>query len=276
MSENLNQPNKTIKAWLDATKTRLSRTDAELILLFALKRDDRTFLVAHDDYVLSKKEEDIANYCYAERRKGVPLAYILKKKYFYGREFYVDESVLIPRPETEDIIDIVNSILEKQNIKDPLIYDVGTGSGCIAITMKLENPEATIIAIDNSADALHVTEKNCKKYQLKIPLVRSDLLNSVTGLNPDIIVANLPYVDIHWSWLNKTELEHEPKNALFAGNHGLALIFRLIDQITLTKRTKNLILEADPCQHKEIINYTKKKGLRLAEARNFILYFVSE
>ena len=258
--------------WLEKAKTKVPSIDAELILLNILREKDRTYLISHDTRDLTEVEEEKANYYLNERAKNKPLAYIINSKEFYGREFYVDENVLIPRPETEDIIDIVKKIAE--NIDYPIIYDVGTGSGCIATTLKLEIPKAKVVAIDNSDKALEVAKKNSTKLHSDIILQKSDLLNDAPDRNIDIVAANLPYVDKAWDWLDFDSLEYEPLTALYASNDGLALIYELINQVSARPDIKHLILESDPSQHQKIIDYCHKKGLELVETRNFILYFV--
>lgn len=201
---------------------------------------------------------------------------------FYGRDFLVTPDVLIPRPETEMLIDLVLNLTGKPILpgvkpskaklpQDLTIIDVGTGSGCVAITLKLELPEATIIATDISEKALQVAKENAKVLNTEIKFIQANLLDNIDTI-PNLIVANLPYVDKNWEWLDKESLSQEPSLALYADNHGLALIFQLIDQ-TASKHIKHLILEADPCQHEQIINYAKKKGLAHRETRGFALYF---
>lgn len=214
-----------------------------------------------------------------------PIAYQNGTQDFYGRDFIVTPDVLIPRPETEQLIDIVLSLAGKPCLpglkppkrvlpEKPIILDVGTGSGCIAITLKLELPEAKVYASDISEKALKIAQKNAIKYDASISFIISHLLEKVKSGNlptPDIIVANLPYVDKDWDWLDKKSLSYEPPIALYAKDHGLALIKQLIDGAT-ELRIPRLVLEADPCQHESIVNYAAQKGLKLVEARGFILY----
>ncbi len=214
--------------------------------------------------------------------ENYPRAYKKGSQNFYGRDFLVNSSVLIPRPETELAIDMVLNLVGKPYLpgvrpskaklpQDLTILDVGTGSGCIGITLSLELPMSKIVATDVSSEAIKVAKKNAEKLGAKIKFLQSDLLKEI-NITPDLIIANLPYVDKDWDWLNLESLSHEPESALFANNKGLELIYRLIDQAT-DKRIQHLILEADPCQHELIIQYAKKKGLSLAETRGFILYF---
>lgn len=207
-----------------------------------------------------------------------------KTKDFYGRDFLVTKDTLIPRPETEFIVDEVKSLAgfsilpgvkpgKRVLKKNPTILDVGTGTGCIAISIYKEfekageNPQ--IFASDISEKALKVAQKNAESLSAPISFIISHLLEKV-NFTPDIIVANLPYVDEAWDWLDKKSLEKEPSLALYAKDHGLALIKELLD----TAKSEYLILEADPCQHQEIIDYAKTKNYRLLNIRGFILSFI--
>ena len=154
--------------------------------------------------------------------------------------------------------------------EDLTILDVGTGSGCIAVTLKLELPEARVVASDVSEEALKVARENANKLGAEVEFSKSDLMDGV-DVCPDLVVANLPYVDENWDWIDKEALAKEPSLALYAEDGGLALIYKLINQIA-DKGIKHLILEADPCQHERIQEYAKKKGLALCETLGFILY----
>ena len=201
---------------------------------------------------------------------------------FYGRDFTINQDVLIPRPETEMVIDAVLNLVGKPYLpgvkpskailpQNLTIVDVGTGSGCIAVTLKLELPKSTVIATDISEKALKVAQKNADKMGAEVVFMQSDLLNEVE-VTPDLVVANLPYVDESWEWIDKETLSREPRIALYADKGGLALIYKLIDQVA-ERGIKHLILEADPSQHQQIITYAKKKGLTRRETRGFIIYF---
>lgn len=209
-----------------------------------------------------------------------PAAYQKGLADFYGRDFCVNPNVLIPRPETEAIVDMVLNLLGKpylpgvkpskarlaQNAK---VLEIGTGSGCIAITLKLEAPELDIVATDISDKALEVARANTKKFGANIRLRKADLMDGVTE-QFDLMIANLPYVDKDWDWLDKKALSYEPSLALYAEDHGLKLIFRLIEQAG-ERRVPSLILEADPCQHDDIVNFAAKQGYSLIEKRGFAL-----
>ena len=201
---------------------------------------------------------------------------------FYGREFVINSDVLIPRPETEQMIDMVLNLAGKPYLpgvkpseavlaEDLTILDVGTGSGCIAVTLKLELPKARVVASDVSEKALAVARENAGGLGAEVEFVKADLLDGIDVL-PDLVVANLPYVDENWDWIDKKALSIEPSLALYAEDGGLALIKKLIDQAA-ERKIKHLILEADPCQHERIRGYAKEKGLTLHETRGFIQYF---
>ena len=252
----------TIKDWLAEQSKTIPRLDAELILAHLLQVSDRSHLVAHSDEELPNTTTADS---YVERRtNGEPLAYILGYREFYGRRFFVTPDVLIPRPETETIIDIVKALNPTK------VLDVGTGSGCIAVTLALELPTTEISAIDISDEALRVAQKNAAHHNVKIAFHKSNLLENYQPEPNTLIIANLPYVDAAWDWLDHKSLDYEPSLALYAEQNGLELIYKLIDQAPASCR---LILEADPCQHEAIINYATQHGLSLIDKRDFILHF---
>lgn len=213
---------------------------------------------------------------------SLPQAYKTGHQDFYGRDFIVTPDVLIPRPETEQIIDSVLNLAGKAYLpgvkpalrklpQNPIILDVGTGSGCIAITIKKELPEAEVYASDISEDAIKIARKNAQNHEAPISFIISHLLKNV-NITPDVVVANLPYVDENWDWLDKDSLSFEPQIALYTEDRGLKLIKELIHEAS-SRQIPYIILEADPCQHSEIIDYAEKSGLKHVETRGFILCF---
>ena len=250
----------TISEWLSDASKQIDRLDVELILQQFLEVEDRSYLAAHGDENLP--DTSAIDNQVTRRTDGEPLAYILGYREFYGRRFFVTPDVLIPRPETETIIDIA------KEIKPDKILDVGTGSGCIAITLALELSTAQIDAIDISDDALRVAQKNAAHHGVDITFHKSDLLTNYKPEPGTLIIANLPYVDTNWNWLDHKTLDYEPKLALYAEQSGLALIYKLIDQIP---KDCSLMLEADPSQHEEIINYASKHGLTPKKQQDYIV-----
>ena len=297
----------TIELWLKQAKTEIDSLDAELILVNVLQHKvmrenelsieylhtagdalelelpskiDRSFLFAHGDYNLPKEYVKIADQMVAMRKKQVPLAYLIDTKEFYGRNFYVTKDTLIPRPESETIIELAveeAKTWDKDSRFKHTILDVGTGSGCLAITMALEVPEAYVIASDISPKALEVAKANAERLDAEVDFYESDLLKNLKlEQAPDILIANLPYVDPAWEWTSP-ELTYEPELALYAKNGGLDLIYKLLAQIMerwqSEKKTHVLLLEADPIQHKKIIGEAVSRGFDFVKQDNFILEF---
>lgn len=207
------------------------------------------------------------------------------KEDFYGRDFIITPDVLIPRPETEMMVDAVLNLAGKAYLpgvksaprvlpENPRILDVGTGSGCVAVSLALELPEASITACDVSEKALKVARRNAEDLGAKVNYVQSDLLEDVSG-DYDVVVANLPYVDENWDWIDKEALSKEPRIALYAEDGGLALIKKLINQAK-ERNIKYLVLEADPCQHESIITYAANNHYSLLETRGFVLVFLKD
>ena len=214
----------SISEWLkDATRQlkdigiSSSRLDAELLLAETIRKP-RTYLHAHLDEEIDPRRIDIANARLDLRKDRVPMAYIIGYKEFYGRKFEVSPSTLIPRPESEDIITMLLEISASDISGSKSLIDIGTGSGCLGITAKLERPDISVTLCDISAPALHVAEKNATALDASVNIKKQDLLKGqVEPLG--YIVANLPYVDR--SWPVSPEVQHEPQTALYADDNGL-------------------------------------------------------
>lgn len=266
----------TLDNWLRSAAKRIPRLDAELILAEYTKHD-RAYILTHGEESIEEEAEKLCNTALERRAAGEPLANIFQHKDFYGRTFYIEAGkVLIPRPESEEIIEIAKEIDQKTPIAS--ILDVGTGSGCLAIALALELPKAKVRAVDISDEALNVASKNAEALRAKVSFLQSNLLEKVDSL-PDLIVANLPYVDRNWDWLDQNTLDYEPSLALYADNHGLQLIFELIQQIkqkNSSNKTINILLEADPTQHKAIIDFAEQNDLMLIKQSGYILYLQSK
>ncbi|MBF1024016.1 MAG: peptide chain release factor N(5)-glutamine methyltransferase [Candidatus Nanogingivalaceae bacterium] len=244
-----------------------ARLDAELILANTLRKN-RTYLHAHLDEEIDPRRVDIADARLSLRLDRVPLAYILGCKEFYGRKFTVSPAVLVPRPESEEMIALFLALTAGE-IAPKTLIDIGTGSGCLGITAALERPSLRVILSDISPRALKVAEKNAGNLQARATLQQQSLLSG--QIEPvDYILANLPYVD--QSWEISPELRHEPAEALFAADNGLRLIETLIEQAPRHLMADGLLfLEADPRQHQAILHRAKHHGLHEVETRGFIL-----
>lgn len=241
-----------------------ARLDAEILLAFTL-RVDRTWLHAHNNQELHAEEQTLFEDLITQRTQHYPIAYIVGQREFYGREFTVTPDVLIPRPETEALIEFVLN----GDFFNPTILDVGTGSGAIAITLAAEMPNAIVTASDISPVALEVARKNAVALDANVAFVQSDLLTNVSG-QYTIIVANLPYVD--HTWPVSPDTIFEPELALFAADHGLALIKRLIVEAK-DHLLKNgvLLLELDTRQIPETIHFATQHDYRTDQISPFAL-----
>lgn len=249
-----NSAHSTAESFAHSADAPLDRLDAELIVARTLQKD-RSFLPAHPDYEFSPQELAQIEAWATRRRAGEPLAYIFGEKAFYGRDFIVTPATLIPRPETEALIDLAKTFQPRT------ILDVGTGSGCIAVTLALELSQATVSAVDISSAALKVATKNAQKLGATVHFAQSDLLEHAQSY--DLIVANLPYVDCDWSWLSP-ELKFEPATALYADDGGLALIKQIIQQAPAhLNRQGRLLLEADLSQHQKIADFAAANSFRV-------------
>ncbi|HEY1209834.1 MAG TPA: peptide chain release factor N(5)-glutamine methyltransferase [Terracidiphilus sp.] len=203
-----------------------ARADAELLLLHVLGKN-KSWLMAHLDEELD--EDDAASYIeLIERRyKGEPIQYITGETEFYDLPFRVTPDVLIPRPETEHLVDKVIEVAAR--FEQPRIVDVGTGAGAIAVALAHKLPHAKIAAIDISERALAVARENAKRNGVSIRFLPGDLLAPVTGERFEIVVSNPPYVpNADRATLSVEVREHEPALALLAGDDGLDVFRRLI------------------------------------------------
>lgn len=231
-----------------------SLLDAEVLLGFVLKKD-RSFLIAHPKTKLTPRQRQRFQAMVHERALGKPIAYIRKQKEFFGRTFYVDERVLIPRPETEELVEEALKFLRSRK-EIQTIIDLGTGSGNIAITVALELPDRQVLGLDISKDALAVARKNAKLLNCKnVKFVQSNLLTAMPSLfsipseskNPFssasvgmkskgnrnvVVLANLPYIGTITNHFIAEQTERfEPHIALFGGSDGLELHRRAWKQI---------------------------------------------
>lgn len=211
--------------------------DALLILEFLLNVD-RSYLYTHGDRVVSDEIVDKYVYFIEKRKIGYPLSYLLKEKDFYDLSFYIDEGVLVPRPDTEILVDwIINTAIEKYQNRPINIVDLGTGSGCIGITLAYHLKNAVIYAVDLDNKALEVTEKNILRYKLnnRVVLCNGDMFDGIKSLQlegkVDIIVSNPPYIPSQVIEGLQVEVrKYEPRKALDGGSDGLDFYRRIIPE----------------------------------------------
>lgn len=269
----------TIQQWLNQATDIISasgigtaRLDA-LVLLEDVTGKDRTHLLAHPELKLTHEQIIRLQKLLKRRSQHEPLAYVRGKTEFYGREFLITHDVLEPRPESETMIDLLKGL--KMKDAGIRIIDVGTGSGALAITAKLELPEAEVSALDIDSKCLKIAQENADRHAVGVKFIESDLLESfsLTSQQSSVtILANLPYVpdDFH---INEAAL-HEPKIAIFGGQDGLNLYRQMFEQ--LTKWTDNHIYvftESLPFQHAELTNIASAQKFTQIAEDDFIQVF---
>lgn len=210
------------------------RLDAQLLLSYVLNKD-RSYLYTYPEQELDVHLENAWHALLARRALGEPVAYLVGSKEFYGLEFQVDRRVLIPRPETELLVEAALDICRQrlEQGQTPVIADIGTGSGAIPISVAIHEPRLPYLyAIDISSDALAVTRLNCAHHHVtsRVRLLQGDLLAPLPEA-VDLLLANLPYVGTHEQHtLLPDVLDYEPHLALFSGPAGLDLLHRLLEE----------------------------------------------
>jgi release factor glutamine methyltransferase len=205
--------------------------NAELLLMFTLGRD-RAFLYGHPEHKLTAEEQARYDDALTQRTRGIPAQYITGHQEFWGMDFIVSSAVLIPRPETEHVIEeLLARVGRAPSPANLRIVDVGTGSGCIALALAKELQHAEIHAIDVSPGALEIARANAARLQLdsRIRFKEGDLLNGVEKNFFDFVVSNPPYVgEAEEDSVQLDVRKFEPRGAVFAGPTGLEVIERLV------------------------------------------------
>lgn len=256
---------------LKKSKTKFPHLEAEILLSHALNRS-REYVLAHPEVELTKTQVLSFKFQVLRRLRGWPAAYLMGEKEFYGLKFFVNKDVLIPRPETELMVEeamklvACNLKLETCNLNRVTIIDVGTGSGCIIITLAKFFQGFGLYATDISDEALSVAKKNAKLHGInkKINFFKGNLLEPLPSFMFQdscfkIITANLPYLT-PTQIKNSPTIKYEPKLALSAGADGLKYYRRLFEQIKKHKlRNSTLLCEIDPTQQAKIKQLAGKK-----------------
>ena len=200
--------------------------NAEFIICTILGKS-RTEILAFGSAVFPMEKEEILNSVIKQKIEGLPLEYIFNSASFLGRKFYVDKRVLIPRPETEELI---LKTQKKLKYAPKNILDLCTGSGCIGITLALNYPSSQVTCSDISAPALQVAKQNAKTHKAKINFIESDLFNNITG-SFDLIVSNPPYIKEADILTLAPEVKQEPRLAQIGGREGTEIIEKIIDSV---------------------------------------------
>lgn len=245
-------------------KIKSAELDAEILVMFALKKS-REWICANFDYELSKDELSKIEKLTKKRIQNEPIAYLVKNKEFYGFKFFVNKNVLIPRPETEFLVDEAVKIINKKKADNFSIIDIGTGSGCIIIALAKIKTNIQYLASDLSKKSLYVARKNAKFHQVDkiIKFYHGNLFGPITKSAKSkiqnsnlIIIANLPYLTT--DECREKSILCEPKIALFGGADGLKYYKELFAQLSefkiknKIKKQINFIIEINPHQTKKI------------------------
>jgi release factor glutamine methyltransferase len=239
---------------------REAQIEAENILKFALKKPS-SFFISNQKTNIDKIQEELISSILKKRVKSEPLAYILNEWDFYGETFYLDKNSLIPRQDTELLIDLVLKRYDKGSKLN--ILDLGTGSGVIGITLSKLYPNSMITISDISSKALNVANKNIKNHNVtNIRSLESDWFNSFKEKELfDLILTNPPYISKDDDHLNNLELGYEPSNALVASKNGFADIFKIIDTSPRFLNSEGLLMiEHGYTQGNRVKNYFQQKS----------------
>ncbi len=231
-----------------------SRLEAEILLAYVLEKD-RVYLYANYEEPINQAERESYRACIKRRAEGEPLAYITGQREFMSLSFRVNPDVLIPRPDTEVLVETALSLAQSGELRR--ICDVGTGSGAIAVSLAFYLREVEVWALDLSPTALAVAQENARLNGVKVQFLISDLLSGIINEDQmDIIVANLPYItEDQVAELDPGVKDYEPRMALVAPGDGLDLYRRLLPQaLQLLRPGGYLLLEIDPRQAQPAIN----------------------
>lgn len=265
----------TIYEWLQDSMVRLRDAGVDsprrdcLVLIEDLIKKDRAWILSHHEVKLTAKQITVLDQYLRRRINREPLAYVRGKAWFYGRFFKVNNQVLVPRPESESFIELLKGIEPKS------IADIGTGSGCLAITAKLELPDAEMLAIDIDQNALEIAKINSIQHKTNINFIQGSLLEPINNAPPEAILANLPYVPM--GMITSPEITKEPAQALFSGTDGQNHYRKLWEQIDeLSKKPKYVLTESLKSQHKEMRKLAQASGYSLLKTDCLVQLFCTD
>lgn len=245
------------------------------LILEEKKQLKRIDLALHPDLVFSEEEIGVWNAILEQLQQEIPIQYLLGKTSFYGLDFEVNEAVLIPRPETEELVEWIlesqKSKVESQKVK---ILDIGTGSGCIAISLAKNLPDATVFALDVSEEALATAKKNAKNNSVNVTFIHQNILETEDLLQQfDIIVSNPPYVrNLEKEEIKKNVLENEPHLALFVADNDALVFYKKIAQLAQKNLLPNgqLYFEINQYLGKEMVDLLEKMNFKTVDLRKDI------
>lgn len=234
-----------------------------LMLMEHYLRQQRNDILLDRQIYMDKQQESGLNIAVERISNYEPIQYVIGEAFFYGRYLYVSPSVLVPRRETEELVDI---IIKENKDREIDILDIGTGSGCIAVTLSKELEKANICALDVSQEALAVAKANAQRHQAHIRWFFQDILKPFTSLNSfDIVVSNPPYVrKSETAEMKKNVLDFEPAEALFVSDEDPLLFYRQIAELCTNKKMLNtggkIYLEINEEYGMEVVKLFKQQG----------------
>jgi release factor glutamine methyltransferase len=245
---------------LKKNNIKFSDLDCEILLAKVLKKQ-RKYLILNLDKPLNKKSLEIYKHLINQRSSGKPIAYLIKKKDFWNSEFITEEGVLIPRPDTEVLIEATIELFKNKDYAN--VLDIGVGTGCIILSILEEKPCFYGIGIDVSSKSISLSKLNAKKLHLenRVKFIKTDVDNFCHG-KYDLVVSNPPYINSNKiRYLEKDIKNFEPKLALDGGLDGTFKILKIIEKAsTLLKCNGKLILEIGYDQKNKIVSLLKKRG----------------
>ena len=251
---------------LKANNIRNPHLDSEILLSVSINKDKK-HIILNSKEILNSKQLESFNSFIERRKKGEPIAYLINKKEFWKDEFYVNKDVLIPRPDTELIIEQVLKIYSKQSQLQ--VLDIGTGSGCILLSILMERSNFYGTGIDISKKSIKVSKFNAKQLNLtnRVKFFHSSVDNFNNGKYDDI-VSNPPYIEqLSLKYLEKDVVNFEPKLALSGGFDGFSKIRKVINKASiLIKKNGKFILEIGFNQKNKVIKILKEEGFYVNKA----------
>lgn len=249
------RPVETVAAALAGARSVLAPSptaslDAQILLAYVMQRT-RAWVLAHGDHSMSSHQAAEYHSLIRRRSRGEPVAYLRGEVEWWDVELAVDSYVLVPRPESEVLVQEAIAVAERIGAR--LIADVGTGSGALAVALARGLPGCRILATDSSARALRVAAGNIRRYHLdsRVDLALGSLLEPMADC-PDVVVANLPYLSDAMMDEIGPDVRHEPRSALHGGHTGLELYADLARQIAIRRWRPHMLVEIDPRQAAEV------------------------
>lgn len=262
----------TINQFLNEALTKLKSSSSprldSLLMLETTTDKDRAWILAHQDAALSQLQQLALQQMLARRLRHEPMAYIIGQAEFYGRSFYVDNRVLVPRPESETLIEMLQLI---DLGLEPVIVDVGTGSGALGITAALELPVSHVKLVDIDKGCLAVAKQNAARHKANVEIILSNLLDGLHGQKIDVLLCNLPYVPDDFTV--NSAAKHEPELAIYGGQNGLDLYRKLFSQIAGGANPRYVLTESLPTQHHKLAIIARDHGYEQTRQDDFIQLF---